>query len=136
MKTRIFFGLPPQAMQVRQTVFVQEQGFRDEFDEIDAHAAHIVLLDGETPVGVCRVFQEGQSYVLGRLAVVKEYRQKHLGSLLVRSAEDYVRSRGGTQLRLHAQCRAAEFYSKLGYVEFGEIEYEEGCPHIWMKNEL
>lgn len=136
MKTQLFFGLPPQAMQVRQTVFVEEQGFRDEFDAIDAVAAHIVLFDEGVPVGVCRVFQDGESYVLGRLAVVKEYRSKGLGSRLVQGAEHYVQSQGGEELRLHAQCRAAEFYGKLGYKEFGEVGYEENCPHIWMKKEL
>ncbi len=136
MKARIFFGLPPQAMEVRQTVFVEEQGFRDEFDAIDAVAAHIVLFDEEMPVGVCRVFPDGEGYVLGRLAVIKAYRNKHLGSRLVREAEHYVQSRGGKELRLHAQCRAASFYSKLGYTEFGEVGYEENCPHIWMKKEL
>ena len=38
-------GLPPQAAAIRRAVFMDEQGFRDEFDEIDPRASHLVLCD-------------------------------------------------------------------------------------------
>lgn len=38
-------------------MFVKEQGFEEEFDDIDETAAHIVLFDGSHPVGVCRISQ-------------------------------------------------------------------------------
>lgn len=139
MKVAIFHDFPSQAMQLRETVFVQEQGFRDEFDQIDARAAHLLLFaQDRTPVGVCRVYEdpENQCYILGRLAVLKAYRKQQLGSFLVREAEAYVRGRGGREIRLHAQCRAAEFYKKQGFIPSGEIEYEESCPHIWMRKML
>ncbi len=134
-----FTPAPQEAIEVRTEVFVHEQGFRDEFDDIDAIAMHFVVFDeAESPIGTCRVFtsEDAQVYFLGRLAVVKEYRNKGLGSLIVEAAEDYVRSVGGKEIRLHAQCRVAEFYEKIGYTSFGEIEEEEGCPHIWMKKIL
>ena len=34
---------------------------------------------------------------------------------------------------LHAQLQAVPFYEKLGFQAYGEIEYEEHCPHTWMK---
>ena len=72
-------------------------------------------------------------YVLGRLAVIKEYRGKNIGSAIVNEAEKHVREKGGTGLALHSQCSAINFYKKLGFTEFGDIEDEQGCPHIWMK---
>ena len=33
-------------------------------------------------------------------------------------------------------CRVKKFYIKSGYVEFGAVEDDEGCPHIWMKKQL
>ena len=51
----------------------------------------------------------------------------------MKATEDYVKSVNGNTLKLHAQCRAKEFYEKLGYVEYGDVENEEGVPHIWMK---
>lgn len=139
MKIERFTPAPQQAIDVRIEVFVQEQGFRDEFDDVDAIAMHFVAFNEvERPIGTCRVFtsDDEQIYLLGRLAVVKEYRTKGLGSQIVEAAEDYVRSVGGKEIRLHAQCRVSGFYEKIGYTSYGEIEEEEGCPHIWMKKIL
>lgn len=136
MEIRIYDGLHPHAVAIRNTVFVEEQGFIDEFDEADGRAIHLVMYQGEEPIGVCRVFTEGETWLLGRFAVAKEWREKGLGSLLLREAEETVRSHGGTILTLHAQCRAMAFYEKNGYTPFGEIEYEQDCPHIAMQKEL
>lgn len=139
MRIERFMTAPEQALEVRIKVFVEEQGFRDQFDEIDAVAAHFVAFDEENqPVGTCRVFvgEDENVYLLGRLAVMKEYRGQKLGSKIVEMAESYVREAGGKELRLHAQYQVAEFYEKLGYSSFGDIEEEEGHPHIWMKKEV
>lgn len=139
MKIERYTPAPKQAIDVRIEVFVKEQGFRDEFDDIDAIAIHFVAYDeGNRPIGTCRIFtvDDPQIYLLGRLAVVKDYRGKGLGSEIVEHAENYVKEIGGKELRLHAQCRVAKFYEKIGYTSFGEIEEEEGCPHIWMKKIL
>ena len=29
--------------------------------------------------------------------------------------------------------KTIRFYEKLGFQAYGEIEYEEHCPHTWMK---
>jgi predicted GNAT family N-acyltransferase len=119
-------------------VFVEEQGFVEEFDEIDPIAAHIVAYDGNEPIGTCRLFydDERKSYILGRLAIRKKYRGQEIGSLLIKEAEKKVDENGGTRIILHSQCAAAGFYAKNGYREFGEIDDDEGCPHIWMKKDL
>lgn len=138
MEITIYNSLPECARAIRQAVFVEEQGFQEEFDETDAVAVHLMAFDGERPAGTCRVFRDGQmgSYILGRLAVVKEYRGKGLGSRMLQVAEEYVREQGGEQLALHAQCQAAAFYEKQGFAQSGGIEEEQGCPHIWMKKRV
>ena len=138
MTFKVYHGLPQDAAEIRRAVFMNEQGFKDEFDDTDKTASHIVLYDGEAPAATCRVFYDEKlcSYVLGRLAVTKEYRGRSLGSLAVCEAEKLVSSEGGKCIVLHAQCRVSEFYSKLGYTEFGEQDDDEGCAHIWMKKEL
>ena len=122
------------AMKVRILVFVEEQGFVDEFDEIDAVATHFVAYDEDRPIGTCRLFWDDikKRYTVGRLAVVKEYRGRSLGRRLLASAEEEAKKQGGEALYLHAQCRAEGFYQKAGYTSFGPVEPEEGCPHIWM----
>ena len=132
-------GLPEAAREIREKVFIREQGFQDEFDSVDVEAAHIVVYRNEKqPAATCRVFwdEEKQSYVLGRLAVCREYRGTNLGAAAVERAERYICEKGGCRVALHAQCRVRAFYEKLGFTVFGEPDEEEGCPHIWMEKEL
>lgn len=126
----------PDAMAVRVAVFVEEQGFHDEFDETDGVAVHFVAYDGGEPIGTCRVFEAEGGHVLGRLAVMKPHRGLGIGKALLAAAEAHVAAAGGESLSLHSQLRAEEFYSKCGYAPFGEPDEEEGCPHIWMKKRL
>lgn len=139
MKISVYEGFTNYAKEIRESVFINEQGFQNEFDEIDSVASHIVLFsDQGKPIATCRVFwnTEMNEYTLGRLAVIKEYRGKNIGSIIVGEAEKYVKKKGGTGIILHAQCRVTDFYKKLGFTEFGNIEDEEGCPHIWMKKSI
>lgn len=139
MRVELYSCLPLEAVGIRERVFVEEQGFRNEFDCIDSKAVHFVLFDdGEGAIGTCRVYKDEQdnSYVLGRLAVTKENRGKNAGALMVKKAEEYVQGLGGKEIKLHAQCRVSEFYKKLGFSEFGGLDDDEGCPHIWMIKRL
>lgn len=135
MKVKIYNKPSEKGMAVREEVFIKEQGFSYDRDEIDDTAYHIVLFEGETAVGVCRVFESDEKnvYILGRLAVAKEHRGKGYGGMIVKKAIEYIKELNGKSLILHSQMQAKEFYEKLGFAEYGEIEYEEGCPHIWMK---
>ena len=46
----------PEAKQIRQTVFVEEQGFHNEFDAMDAEAWHVVLWKDEHAIATGRTF--------------------------------------------------------------------------------
>ena len=62
-KVFVYEEFPDCAKEIRETVFVNEQGFHNEFDEIDNTAAHLVLFDeNEVPIATCRVFWEGCCY--------------------------------------------------------------------------
>ncbi|MDO5559843.1 MAG: GNAT family N-acetyltransferase [Oscillospiraceae bacterium] len=138
MKIKTYSFLPDEAVTIRTAVFMEEQGFQNEFDETDNHAFHLVAYsENDEPVAVCRIYEsEKGAFVFGRLAVVKEFRGKKVGSRLITQAERVVSDNGGKSLILHAQCRAKGFYSKLGYCTVGEQDEDEGCPHIWMKKTL
>ena len=136
MHIQQFHTLPPEAIAIREEVFMKEQGFQDEFDAIDASATHLVLFDNKTPVGTCRFYTEDGVYLIVRIAVIKSHRGKHLGATLLGAAEAAIRSNGGALAQLHAQCRAQAFYEKQGYQAYGDIALDEGCPHIWMKKLL
>ncbi len=139
MRVELYRTLPQAAIEIRQKVFVEEQGFQNEFDDIDSTAVHFLLFDDkETAIATCRVYEDAQdkTYVLGRVAVTREHRGKNAGGFIVKKAEEYVQSHGGKGLRLHAQCRITEFYNKIGFSAFGDIDDDEGCPHIWMRKQF
>ena len=126
--------LPDDARLIREMVFVKEQGFEDEFDDQDAAATHLVLYgDDGTPMGTGRFFKSGENvYTVGRIAVLKEYRKKHYGGIILQDAERQIRALGAKEIRLAAQVQAKGFYEKAGYSADGEEFLEEHCPHIRM----
>lgn len=138
MEIREYNYLADDAMLVRKTVFIEEQGFKDEFDDIDKIATHLVAYDNGKPIAVCRFFRsdERKSYLLGRLAVIKDYRKKQLGAAMMKKAEELVKAKNGTAIELHAQEQAVGFYEKQGYTVCSEMEYEEHCPHYWMRKKI
>ncbi|WP_279133344.1 GNAT family N-acetyltransferase, partial [Megasphaera elsdenii] len=108
-------GLSQDARIIRQEVFVEEQGFHHEFDEIDSRAWHLVLYENGQAAGCCRLFSSNQPevYILGRLAVRKSCRGRQYGEWLVREAEAWLRGRQVKRLALSAQVRVRPFYERL-----------------------
>ena len=135
---KIYPTLPEEACYIRETVFVEEQGFEDEFDKVDLGAVHFVLFVEDEPAAVCRVYWDEalQKYILGRVAVMPQFRRMGLGAAIISSAEQYVCEHGGSTLHLHAQCRITDFYEAIGYEQYGNVEDDQGCPHIWMMKTL
>lgn len=132
------------AREVRTRVFVEEQGFQDEFDVIDESpdTIHVTLyVDGKI-AGCSRVFPDGDHpekrgrWMFGRLSILPEMRQRGLGSALLRESERIARSAGAIEMHLHAQCRVAAFYERAGYHSYGSPELDEHVEHIWMKKTL
>lgn len=139
MKILVFDSLPKDAMYLRKTVFVQEQGFVDDEDEIDAMATHIVGYDDNNiPVATCRFFAQGENgaFALGRFCVVKEMRGRGIGQHLLAAAQREITSQGGRLIVLHSQLHAQPFYEKQGFIPEGEIEYEQGQPHRYMTKKV
>lgn len=125
--------LPQESIDLRTEIFIKEQGFQDEFDDRDHHCFHLVVFDEGKAIGTCRYFYENGHYILGRIAVSQKYRNRKIGSYIVDKVCQYI---GKGEVVLHAQLQAQHFYEKLGFCAYGDIEYEEHCPHIWMKKVL
>ena len=132
MEIKIYDQLNNDSRCIRETVFIYEQQFTVEFDDIDAISKHIVLYVNDKPIGVCRVYKDNEYYIIGRVAILKEYRKDGYGSIIVKSAEDLIKSLGGNLIKLSAQCRIKKFYQSLGYECIGEEYLDEYCPHITM----
>ena len=133
MEFREYDTLPTASREIREKVFVDEQGFQEEFDGADERATHILAFNGEEAVATCRFFKQDNYYLIGRIAVLKNYRGCNIGRDMIRYAEKSIKNIGGQEIRIHAQLSAQGFYEKLGYKPFGECDYDESCKHIWMK---
>lgn len=131
-------GCPAEAEYIRKTVFVDEQKFVDEFDETDGIATHFVMFDGENPVGCARAFfdENENAYHIGRVAILKEYRGRHLGGEIMLFAENELKKQGADRVTLSAQVRASGFYKSIGYTPYGEEYFDQYCPHIAMEKRL
>ena len=130
--------LPSEGKNIRETVFVKEQGFNEEFDEIDNISTHIICYFDNVPVGDARFYfdEKNKRYVLGRFAILKEYRLKGIGKKLLEETYKELKNINAKEIYLSAQKRAYDFYKKNGFEIIGDFYLEENYPHILMKKEI
>ena len=135
---KIYDHLTEEATDVRREVFINEQGFPYDYDENDEVSSHFVMFEDGKAVAACRVFESENNgeYILGRLAVLKNYRGQGKGGQMVRYALERIAALEGKSLVLHSQIHSVGFYEKLGFETYGEIEDDAGAPHIWMRKNL
>ena len=147
----ITFGQGAEAFEdaaaVRTRVFMEEQGFKNEFGPEDeaSEMIHVTLYGDGVLLGCARVFPATLEpmledapgrWVFGRLAVLPEARKGGLGSLLLAESERIAREAGATEMHLHAQCSAQPFDAKAGYAADGPVELDEHVEHQWMAKAL
>ncbi len=141
METRIAFGeeLLSYAYAIREDVFIKEQGFQNEFDDIDACAWHVVIFVDGTAAATGRTFPEKDRpgvWHIGRVAVRKEYRGQQYGAAVMRALEEKLKDLNAKRIVLSAQVQARGFYEALGYTAHGCEYLDEHCPHVEMEKEI
>lgn len=138
MEIRSYPSLPEEAKAIRIAVFCDEQGFVEEFDEVDNVAIHLVAFEDDTAVGTCRYLPSGPEgcYLIGRIAVSRTHRRRGIGGLLVRHAEAEIAEMGGIRTHIGAQVRAMPFYQSLGYTPVGERYMDEHVEHQGMEKDI
>jgi predicted GNAT family N-acyltransferase len=120
---------------LREQVFIIEQQVpRDiEWDGRDADALHVLgSLDG-VPIACGRLLPEGK---IGRMAVLAQHRGHGYGAAVLQALVDAASGRGLSEIYLHAQQHAADFYRRAGFEPEGEPFAEAGIPHIAMRRRL
>ncbi len=123
------------AREIRKKVFMEEQGFQNEFDDLDLMSDHVVVYDDDQAVGCGRTYLKpgtDDTFIIGRIAVLKEYRKKHIGREILTILEEHIVEKGGKMIELSAQLHACPFYEKCGYHRVGDIYFDEHCEHIKM----
>jgi len=126
----------PHLRAVREAVFVQEQGvpLAMEWDELDPLCRHVIARDGGgQPIGTGRLTPE---HKIGRMAVLADWRGRGVGDALLLALLEEARTLGWHDLSLHAQASAVGFYTRHGFLPYGERFEEAGIEHQSMRRLL
>jgi len=116
---------------IRHTVFTVEQKVDTtlDFDGLDDKAIQVLCTDQGLPVGTGRMLNDGH---IGRVAVLREYRDKGVGAGLMKTLIETARTRRFREVYLYAQVTAVPFYEKLGFEATGDNFTEAGIRHTPM----
>lgn len=117
---------------IRLKVFVEEQNvpLGEEIDGKDPDCTQFLALNANnTPVACARLSPDGQ---IGRMAVLMQERGTGLGAQLLSVVVKQALKEKHTNIHLHAQTQALEFYHKAGFVVEGEEFMDAGIPHLNM----
>jgi YbgC/YbaW family acyl-CoA thioester hydrolase len=132
--------LGPPASQVRNEVFVDEQGIpmAMQADAADDSAVHVLARNRlGLPVATGRLLQQAPGVGrIGRMAVNRVLRGSNLGRDVLRALMQAAAQRGDHAVMLHAQRTAEGFYARLGFMPRGEPFEEAGIVHIEMVQAL
>jgi predicted GNAT family N-acyltransferase len=123
------------ASPIRFTVFVEEQGVprEIELDEQDAVSIHAIVFEQGKPVATGRLLPDGH---IGRMAVLKDWRDRGIGALMLAALMNRAKERGDAEVVLSAQVQAVPFYRAHGFRAEGEEYLEAGIRHQAMKRRL
>lgn len=114
---------------IREKVFMQEQGVPAEleWDGLDDVCHHALALSANgDAIGCGRITVDGH---IGRVAVLPEWRRKHIGSAILETLVDYARSQHYEHIELNAQVQAMQLYKNFGFEAEGDEFMDANIPH-------
>ncbi|MBE4909448.1 GNAT family N-acetyltransferase [Bacillus luteolus] len=126
------------AYSVRRIVFIDEQQVpeEEEIDQYEKDATHVVLYEDNQPIGAGRFRSLDGIGKIERICVLKEFRNKGAGKVIMDKMEEIAKGKGISKLKLNAQTHAEKFYLNLGYTTTSDIFMDAGIPHVTMIKEL
>ena len=143
IKSGLWSELKLDAEKIRRQVFIQEQSIleQDEWDALDAVSLHFVVYDRHLEndlkinqaIATARLLENNS---IGRVAVLKLYRSKGVGRLIMQQIIEHARTEKRQFLKLSSQVHAIAFYESFGFQVKGEEYLDCGIPHIDMYLEL
>ena len=118
---------------IRKKVFVIEQKVRpeEEFDEFENTSNHYLGYYGTIKAGTARWRNTDEGIKLERFAVLQKYRDKGIGSAILKRVLDDIKGEG-KKIYLHAQLPAVKFYERAGFVKEGDMFSECNIDHYKM----
>ena len=123
-----------QIYKILEIVFIKGQKVprNIELDKHDKTAKHLIAAYKEKPIGCARIrFVDGNAK-LERIAVLKKYRGKGFGKIIVDYLIKYCKSKKINEIFMNAQHYLKDYYKKFGFMPIGKPFMEAGIKHIKM----
>ena len=117
---------------ISRTVFIEEQKVAPELEyEYEEEGHYYLLFHNDTPIATARWRETGKGIKLERFALLKEFRNRGLGSLLLEAVlKDVVPL--GRPIYLHSQVTAVNYYKRAGFRMEGDHFFEADIEHVFM----
>ena len=121
-------------LDIRNQVFIKEQNVPQtiEFDGLDKESVHVVVKLEKKTIGCARIRFINGKIKLERVAILKEYRNRGLGTQLMQYLTAYCEAHNASEIVIHAQYHLKQFYAELGFYPRGKTFFEAGIKHIEM----
>jgi len=115
-------------IQLRTRVFVEEQKVPSslEMDGRDAESAHVKALIDDVIIGTGRLLPNG---FIGRMCVLREYRNRGIGTMMLKNLVQQAAERGHQNVSLNSQSYVIPFYQNFGFATDSEEFIEAGILH-------
>jgi len=121
---------------LRDMVFIREQKVPPEleWDGEDENCVHVLARDGKgRAIGTARMTSDGQ---IGRMAVIRAWRNKGVGSTMLKALTTIARARQLPNVKLNAQTQVVKFYQHHNFEPHGVEFMDAGIPHQHMVRSL
>ncbi len=124
---------------IREQVFINEQNVpvELEWDNLDEQCLHCLVSDADgISVATARLLQDKKHAHIGRMAVLKPYRQQGIGSMMLTTLLEQAKKIGVIKIDINAQTSAMSFYQRAGFIAVGDKFDDAGIPHYKMTLQL
>lgn len=115
-------------------IFEDKRSIIYEFSKDDKRAEHYVLFLEEKSIGIVRIIFENQEAIIGRFGLLKQYRNKGHGSMLLVKIINNIKENKEVSIfniSLLTEDKNKGFYEKVGFSLY-ETVYIEGYPYSKM----
>ncbi|MDD5145769.1 MAG: GNAT family N-acetyltransferase [Candidatus Pacebacteria bacterium] len=123
------------AIRLRADVFIIEQGFQPgwEPDEDDKISKHFIAVVDDKIVSTARLRETAKNEIkIERMVTKKEYREKGIGTGLVKFMVEEIKKLNPSRIWLQSQVQAQKFYEDVGFKSVSKPFDMWGVPHIDM----
>ncbi len=111
---------------------------RQEFDLHDTpQTRYIVVTDDDFPIATARMYPiDAERVMIGRVVVLPEYRQRGIGSRVVRACEEWAAELGFRRAVLESRENKTGFYLKMNYRICADAAEGETFRCVRMEKEI